>query len=107
MPQSSKNEVFGYGTQQDWHSDSAAFNFIIKNSLAEIQTMTLVKVVSVSNQGGVTPVGFVDVQPLVHMLTGDGKTVECGRVNRVPYFRLQGGANAIILDPQVCYIGMC
>ena len=107
MPQSSKNEVFGYGTPQDWHSDSAAFNFIIKNSLAEIQTMTLVKVVSVSNQGGVTPVGFVDVQPLVHMLTGDGKTVECGRVNRVPYFRLQGGANAIILDPQVGDIGMC
>ena len=41
------------------------------------------------------------------MLTGDGKTVECGRVNRVPYFRLQGGANAIILDPQVGDIGMC
>lgn len=107
MPQASQNEVFGQSSAQDWQSDSSTYNFIIANMLAKVQTITLVQVLSVTNSGGVSPVGYVDVQPMVHMLTGDRKTVACGVIHNVPYFRLQGGANAIILDPQVGDIGMC
>jgi hypothetical protein len=69
--------------------------------------VTLVKIVSVTNNGGVSPVGFVDVQPLVNQVDGAGNATPHGVVYNIPYFRLQGGTNAIILDPQVGDMGMC
>jgi hypothetical protein len=67
----------------------------------------LVRVVAVSNDGGVSPVGTVDVQPLVNQMSGDRKPTPHGTVYGVPYFRLQGGTDAVILDPKVGDIGMC
>jgi hypothetical protein len=61
----------------------------------------------VSNDGGVSPVGTVDVRPLVHQMAGNRTAVPHGVIYKIPYMRLQGGANAIILDPQVGDIGMC
>jgi hypothetical protein len=40
------------------------------------------------------------------MLTGDGTTVEHGTIHHCPYQRLQGGANAIIIDPEVGDLGI-
>ncbi len=40
-------------------------------------------------------------------VTGDGQTVPHGTIYNVPYSRWQGGANAVIMDPQVGDIGMC
>lgn len=73
---------------------------------AKINTMTVVKVQAVTNSGGVSAVGFVDVLPLVNQLDGKGKAVPHKTVYHLPYFRLQGGADAIILDPKVGDIGM-
>ena len=53
------------------------------------------------------PVGFVDVKPMIHMLDGAGNIHELGTQYHVPYFRLQGGSNAVIIDPQVGDIGIC
>ena len=44
-------------------------------------------------------------QPLVNMLDGAGDATEHGTIFGLHYTRLQGGANAIILDPQVDDIG--
>lgn len=102
-------EQFGYaGLAQAGQGDSefGALQFLISQALTRISTATLVKVVSVTNSGGLSPVGFVDVQPLVNQLDGAGNAVPHGILHRLPYFRMQGGTDAIILDPKVGDIGM-
>lgn len=84
----------------------SATDFIIRSVLAGIATATIVKVVAVTNSGGVEPVGTVDIQPLVMRINGDGQIFSHGTIHGVPYQRLQGGANAVILDPQVGDIGI-
>lgn len=81
-------------------------SFLISQALAKLQTATLVKVVGVTNNGGLSPVGFVDVTPLVNQVDKQGIPTEHATIFNVPYFRLQGGANAVIIDPVVGDIGM-
>ena len=80
--------------------------FIISQLLSKIQTATLVEIVG-SDASGIAPVGFVDVVPLVAQIDGQGKATKHATIYNVPYFRLQGGANAVVLDPQVGDIGIC
>jgi hypothetical protein len=104
--QSSTSGSFG---QQDGSSpigDYNAIHFVITQMLGKVHTATLVQVKSVTNSGGVSAVGFVDVQPLVNQLDGAGNSVPHGTLHSLPYFRIQGGGNAVILDPQVGDIGV-
>ncbi len=94
-------------TPESIASEWAALTFVIQQVLNRVATSTLVQVKGVTNAGELSPVGFVDVQPLVNLLTGNGESRPHGIVYNVPYMRLQGGANAIILDPQVGDIGIC
>lgn len=87
-------------------NDEGQFKFIIDNLIGRIQTITLVRVVAV-NSSGVSPVGTIDVQPMVAQLDGQGRAYAHSVIHNIPYFRLQGGSNAIILDPEVGDIGMC
>jgi len=101
------NESFG---QQDPGTSESEYNtlaFVVMQLLSKLQTVTLVRVLSVSNAGGVVPVGTVSVQPLVNQMTGQRTAVPHGEIFKVPYLRLQGGADAVILDPKVGDIGMC
>ena len=107
MPQSSQNEVRGFASPENGFSDAGAQTFIVEQILSNIQTIMLVKVVGVTNNGGVSPVGFVDVVPMVYLSTADNKTIAHATIHNIPYFRLQGGSNAIIIDPKVGDIGMC
>lgn len=86
--------------------ETAQMQFIINNLIGRIQTVTLVQVKAVKATG-VNPVGTVDVQPMVAQIDGQGKTYAHGVIYNIPYFRLQGGANAVIIDPKVGDIGMC
>ena len=86
-------------------SDYNANTFLVWSILARVRTMQPCKVLAVTNDGGVAPVGFVTLQPLVNQLDGYSNATPHGLIYNVPYFRLQGGANAIILDPQVGDIG--
>jgi hypothetical protein len=47
------------------------------------------------------------VQLLVDMITEDGQTFPQGTVFKAPYMRAQGGANAVILDPEPGDLGIC
>lgn len=99
----------GYTGQQDVADRSGDFNaqsFLVKQALGKVNTSTVVKIVAVTNAGGLSPVGFVDVLPLVNQTDGAGNAVPHDTVHNLPYFRLQGGANAIIIDPQVGDIGI-
>ena len=76
--------------------------FVIGSVLRRVRTVTLVEVVTAPYGGsGVAPVGFLDAKPIVNMLDGVGNSMPHGTVYRLPYIRLQGGANAVICDPQV------
>lgn len=98
---------FGYG-QQDPVDSGSEFNSIIfacKQLIARISTMKLVQVQAVTNDGGVVAAGTVDVLPMVSQLDGQGNSTPHGTIFGVPYFRLQGGVNAVIIDPVVGDIG--
>lgn len=102
-------DSLGYaGTQKpgDNQGDYNSLTFLAQSLINRVSSCTLVRVVAVTNTGGLAPVGFVDVQPLVNQLDGDRNAVPHGVVHNLPYFRLQGGANAIIIDPQPDDIGI-
>lgn len=80
--------------------------FVIKQMLSRLQTMTLVKVLSCTNSGGISPVGFVDVEPMINQIDGDGNGKPHKPLYNLPYLRIQGGDNAFILDPKPNDIGI-
>lgn len=104
-PQSSAG-IQGLQFPEDGGSDFNAIVAIIKSILSRVATTTLVQVKKVTNDGGVAAVGFVDIQPMINQVDGDGNAVPHGTIFGVPYQRVQGGTNAVILDPQPGDIGI-
>jgi hypothetical protein len=97
-----------YSTNSNWNRQTQeAFN--IAQSINLIQTMIPVQVISVETgpEGDLTSVIFVDVLPLIHQLDGSGNSMPYSAIHKVPFVRIQGGHNAIIIDPQVGDIGLC
>jgi hypothetical protein len=98
-----------YSGFQDGNSGANQFNaiaFIVKQMMAGMGTSMPVKVVAVSNNGGLTPAGTVDVVPLVNQVDGDGKATPHGTIFGLPYSRMHGGSNAVIMDPVVGDMGI-
>lgn len=89
----------------DFDSEQNGLNFAIQQAMLKLQTSLPVRVMAVRN-AGLAPVGQVDIQVLVDMVDGQGNTVQHGTIPNVPYFRLQGGTNAVIVDPSPGDIGM-
>jgi hypothetical protein len=77
----------------------------VMNMLARVRTVTLGMVKSVQ-PGGTGQAGTVSVQPLVSMVDGNGNVFPHGTIYNAPYLRLQGGANAVIVDPAVDDVGI-
>lgn len=108
----------GYGQFEP--SDGAhPFNvqkFIIEQAINKVVTAKIVRVTGVFNAegGAVGPndtgqigqTGRLSVQPLVALQDGQGNTQPHGIVNGIPFSRSQGGANAVIMDPQIGDIGI-
>ena len=80
--------------------------FAILYFLSQMQTATLVRVEACTNAGGLSPVGTVDITPLVNQLDGQGNPIPHVTIFNVPYLRIQGGTNAVILDPVAGDIGL-
>jgi hypothetical protein len=95
--------------QQELADGSTPFNslmFVIKRAMAGVNVATLVQVQAVYNTG-TGPVGTVDVLPVVNQVTGADQTVPHTTIYGLPYFRYQGGANAVIVDPVIGDFGFC
>ncbi len=95
---------YGYQGTQTVESDATGYNavsFIAQMLINGMATATLVRVMAVTNNGDLSPVGLVDIQPLINQIDGFGKAIPHSIIHNCPYFRLQGGANAVVLDPQV------
>lgn len=97
----------GMQTVFDGNTEYSRMAFVVRSILNRTATTTLVMVKAVTNMGEVEPVGLIDVQPMVAQLDGKGQPTPHGVIHDVPYFRVQGGTNAVILDPKVGDIGIC
>lgn len=97
---------FGQNTAQTNTSETNTRAFAAQQMMNLISTATLCKVDSITNKGEVSAVGTMSCTPLVNMLDGIGKSFKHGSVNKIIYCRLQGGKNAVILDPKVGDIGL-
>jgi hypothetical protein len=86
-------------------SEFNAVAFQIRQFMATVRIMTPVVVKAVHVDGEVAAVGTVDVQPLVSMVDGVNNATPHGTLYGIPFFRLQGGARAIVVDPAVDDVG--
>lgn len=78
---------------------------IILKMMGRNYTATIVRVDSV--QAGATgPVGFLTATDLLQQTDGNNQGIPNQPLNNMPYFRLQGGANAVIIDPKPGDIGI-
>lgn len=106
------SQSVGYSQQTPYNTNSAyaVQAFIVRQIIARLDTMKLVKVMKVTGGGGaIARAGTVDVLPLVNMIDGGGNAVKHGTVYGIPWWRMQGGSNAVICDPKVGDVGyvMC
>jgi len=93
----------GFG-QQDPSDSAGEYNlltFIIRQQLALISTVKIVKVKAVD-----TAAKTVDVQPLVNQLDGENNATSHGVIFGAPYIIWQYGKNAVLADPVVDDIGI-
>lgn len=82
--------------------------YIINNLIANIHTMMPVKILSVTvPSDSLAPIGRCEVLPLVQQIDGSNNVYSMGKIINVPYLRVQGGSNAIVIDPQVGDVGLC
>lgn len=94
-----------YPARATQHTATSAFNattFLVNQILERISTGKLVEVMHVhpvASPGDDQPAGTVDVRPAVNQVDAAGGMVKAGTIYGIPYFRLQCGGNAIIMDP--------
>ena len=96
-----------YQGQQGFSASASAYNaetFRVRQLLRRINTAEPVRVVSVHPGSGAT--GTVDVLPLVRLVAGDGQGMDQSVLFTLPYLRVQGGKNALIIDPQPGDVGL-
>lgn len=94
----------GYQGQQGFLTGGSPYNameFMARQIIAGKAFAAMVTVKSVTNSGGAIAAGTVSVQPMVDQIDGSGNRVPHGTIYNIPYFRLQGGGNSVIIDPQV------
>jgi hypothetical protein len=95
----------GYAGARDIGDDFSALSFVIRQMIGQTATATLVRVLAI-NRSDIAPVGYLDCQPLVQQMDGAGRAQAPAILHNLPWFRLQGGVNAVILDPAVGDIGI-
>lgn len=82
-----------------------AWSYAFRAAMAKVRTSIPVQVTAI-HDGGLGPVGRVDVQPLVQQTDSAGNVLALPVLYGLPYLRWQGGASAVILDPAVNDIGL-
>ena len=91
--------------QTTWGNNNN-YIFAVRQAMAKLQTATLVQIEACTNEGDLSPVGFVDVTPLVNQVDGAGNPTPHVTIYNLPYLRVQGGSNAVIIDPEPGDIGV-
>lgn len=96
----------GRATPQTAANAVSAANYAIAQALNRMQTATIVRVEKCTRAGEVAEVGFVDVTPMVSQMDAFAREVPHAVIHNLPYVRLQGGKNAVIIDPEPGDLGI-
>lgn len=105
MPTQGTDNTFRQGVGGKTMFD--VLEFFFRQEQSRVRTTTIVQVTAVSVPADeLDPVGYVDFQPMVHQVDGKGNITKLPEVFNAPYMRLQGGTNAIVIDPIVGDIGI-
>lgn len=89
-----------------FNTEYRRLQFIVESMLAGVRTSLPCRVEGVTNNGGVSPVGYVNIRPLIQQVDGNGNLFDHDVIYNVPYMRVQGGNNAVIIDPEIGDIGL-
>lgn len=86
---------------------AAQDKYIIEQLISGINTLKMVEVISVSiPEDELSPIGRCSIRPLVQQVDGNNNVYSRGEIKNVPYLRLQGGNNGLVLDPVKGDIGL-
>ena len=94
-------QYHGFQQPSSGSSEHNATDFIVRMILGQLATATVVRVEAVD-----AGAGTVDVLPLVNQVNGIGDAQAHGIIYGLPYVRIQGGVNAIIMDPLAGDLGL-
>lgn len=106
MTSSAEINLGALGQAATQNGEYNRLNFVISQLISRLHTITIARVESCTNDGGLSPVGSVDVTPIVNQIDGAGNAIPHVTLYNVPYFRIQGGKNAAIIDPEPGDIGL-
>lgn len=88
-------------------SDLNAAEFFVKSIIKRtVSTAIPVRVDRVDRAGDGSGALYVDATPLVCQTNADGNAIDSVSIPRLPYFRLQHGTAAIIVDPKPGDVGL-
>ena len=80
--------------------------FFVKSFISRISTAVPVIVLSAEANASGGPAGYVDAKPLVMDVNTNRQAVEPPVIYGLPYFRLQAGSAAVVMDPVPGDIGL-
>lgn len=83
-----------------------ALSFMIESAVKGLVNTAMPVRVDAVEAGGVGPVGYVSVTPLVAQRDADNNALTPTTIHHVPYQRCQGGVCALIIDPVPGDIGI-
>lgn len=107
MQQLQNNAPLTSARPEETIAGSAQEKYIINTLIGAMHTCSLVKVTAVSIPAdALEPIGRCSIQPLVQKVDGNNNVYSRGIIDNVPYLRVQGGTNAIVIDPVVGDIGI-
>ena len=86
-------------------SDLNRLEFLIKVLQRDMSTAIPVIITAVQ-AGDTNAAGYVDARPLVAQIDAWGNSLPMAAIHHLPYFRLQSGRAAVVLDPAVGDIGL-
>lgn len=84
----------------------SAQNFAVEALLKKLHTAQPVRVEAVYQDPATGLVGYVDVLPLLRQVDGEGQTHDPSPLYRQPFLRIQGGKNAVVVNPRPGDIGL-
>lgn len=103
----SQSVVRPFTPEQSVPGSSMALEAIVDRLIGRIYTNLLVQVTEIHSEiDEVSAVGFVDVISLTQQVDGNNEGIPNGTMFRLPFFRVQGGGNAVILNPSIGDIGL-
>ena len=108
MPERSQSESAIVKGLADEYTDTTPLNqleFLIKTLTRDMSTAIPVIITAVQ-AGDTNAAGYVDARPLVAQIDAWGNSLPMAAIHHLPYFRLQAGRAAVVLDPVVGDIGL-